>query len=108
MNLLLTIKNLEHKEKLVKIIESKSNKFQKYLKSNFRITWNYFSENGMHLSEVKVSGFSGPEIKASAKSDNMFKVIDIAINKLEAQLRKKSERQKNKRKQKLIDYNDFQ
>ena len=97
MNLLLTIKNSEHKNQLQKLIESKVDKLNKYLTSNIRVSWNYFSEHGLHLSEVKVSGFSGPEIKATAKSDNMYKVVDMALNRVTTQLRKRSDKKHTNR-----------
>jgi len=97
MNLLLTVKNLEQKQKIEDLIELKTQKLGKYLQDNIKISWNYFSEHGQHLSEVKVSGFHGPEIKATAKSDNMYKVVDLAVNKLTTQLRKRHDKKKVKR-----------
>lgn len=90
MNLLLTIKNNEYKQNLESLIRVKLQKLNKHVNNEMKVSWKYFSEKNQHVSEVKISGFHGPEIKARANSNNMFKVIDLAVSKLDKQLRKKN------------------
>lgn len=89
MNLLLKIEKINGRNQIKDIISKKSAKLKKYLSDNSKLTWNYFLENGRYVSEVKVSGFHGPEIKARASSMSQYKVIDEVVNKINKQLNRK-------------------
>jgi ribosomal subunit interface protein len=89
MNLLLKIKLDEKKTTIKDLISKKTEKFKKFLDSNANISWNYFTENGLYFSEVRVSGFNGPAIKARASSNGEYKVIDEAAYKIQTQLNKR-------------------
>lgn len=89
MNLLLKISLDEKKSVVKKLINQKTVKFKKFLNNNAKISWNYFTENGLYFSEVRVSGFNGPDIRARAHSKSEYKVIDEAAGKIQTQLNKK-------------------
>jgi ribosome-associated translation inhibitor RaiA len=89
MNLLLKIR-LDEKKSIIKdLIGSKTVKFKKFLDENTKISWNYFTENGLYFSEVKITGFNGPAIMARASSNREYKVIDDAAYKIQVQLNKR-------------------
>jgi len=96
MKLLLTIKDQDHKKSVQSVIEHKLSRLTKYISENIKVSWIYFTEGDMHLSEVRVSGFHGPAVLAHAHSHNPYKVIDLAINKIERQLSRRHERKKIK------------
>jgi ribosomal subunit interface protein len=105
MNLLLKIEEMNEKSLIKKMIDKKSERFKKYISDNSKLTWNYFFENGYYFSEVKISGFQGPVIKARASSTSQFKVINEVVEKVEKQLNKKFGQKKPIRKK--IDHNSF-
>ncbi len=89
MNLQITFKNFDHTLSLDSLIKKKSKKLEKFFANTVNINWTCCTDSGEHYTEVKVSGFAGPEILARAKSENMYKTIDLVVKKLEQQLRKK-------------------
>ena len=89
MTLKVTFKKIENKEKLKSLIERKTEKLSKYFTKKVNVVWNCIEDTTGHLSEVTLSGFKGPVIKARAVSNDMNKTVDLIISKLEAQLRKR-------------------
>lgn len=97
MNLMLQIKLDDKKDGIKKVINQKLNRLKRILDDNTKVSWNYFSENGMYFSEVYISGFSGNEIKARASSKQEYKVIDSAYSKIKTQLNKRTNKQKSRK-----------
>jgi ribosomal subunit interface protein len=96
MNLLLTIKNSENKLGVKKFIQEKATRLNKYFSNKINISWKNFTENGLHFSEVKISGFAGSDIKTKVNSRNEYESISLAVLKLEKQLQKRQALQKGR------------
>jgi len=96
MNLLLTIKNSENKLGVTTFIQEKATRLNKYFSNKINVSWKNFTENGLHFSEVKISGFAGPDIKTKVNSRNQYESISLAVNKLEKQIQKRQALQKSK------------
>jgi ribosomal subunit interface protein len=105
MNLLLKIEEMKERSLIKEVISKKSERFKKYVSDNSRLTWNYFFENGHYFSEVKVTGFNGPAIKARASSTSQYKVIDDVVGKIDKQLNRKFGQRKAIRRK--IDHNTY-
>lgn len=96
MNLLLTIKNTENKIGVQKFIKKKVNRLNRYFSNKINVSWKNFTDNGLHFAEVKVSGFSGPDIKTKVHSRSEFEAISLAMNKIEKQLQKRQQLSKGR------------
>jgi len=95
MKIISTFKQLEHTEALDKKIESKSQKLKKFFDGNFDVHWTcYVRDDGAHCAEIKLLGPSF-EYHASANSDQLYKTLDLAVNKIEKQIHKKKDKWKN-------------
>jgi len=94
MKIISTFKHLEHTEALDKKIESKSQKLKKFFDGNFDVHWTcYVRDDGAHCAEIKLLGPSF-EYHASANSDQLYKSLDLAVNKIEKQVSKKKDKWK--------------
>jgi len=94
MKITSSFKQLEHTEALDKKIESKSQKLKKYFDGNFDVQWTcYVRDDGAHCAEIKLRGPSF-EYHASANSDQLYKTLDLAVNKIEKQIHKKKDKWK--------------
>lgn len=89
MKLQVTFRNFDHTEALDSLIQKKTQKLKKYLGANTKVVWNCYLDKRDQVSEVNISGFSGPDISATAKTETLYKSIDQVILKLEKQLSKK-------------------
>jgi len=86
MNLEITLRHMEHTESIDKKIREKIEKFaKKHLSSNAIIKWTGWVENQDHLASVHAVD-KGHEYFAKAKTESMYKTIDQAVHKLEAQV----------------------
>ena len=85
MKYTISFKNLEHTEALDSKIKEKSNKLQKHLQEDAEINWTCWTEHDSQYAEVKVhDGKNNYRVKAD--SDNLYKTLDIVLNKLENQI----------------------
>lgn len=89
MNVQITFKHFDHTQALDSLIMKKTKKLKKYLSTNSKVTWNCFIDRDDQICEVNLSGFKGPDITATAKAESLYKSIDLVIEKLEKQLRKR-------------------
>ena len=95
MKIISTFKQLEHTQALDEKIESKSQKLKKFFDGNFDVHWTCsVRDDGAHCAEIKLLGPSF-EYHASAHSDQLYKTLDLAINKIEKQVYKKKDKWKN-------------
>ncbi len=105
MKVTISFQNIEHTPALDERIQEKSKKLLKWMDGKTHIKWNCFVKDNHHYAEVDCVG-SKFEFHATARSDSLYKSIDMAIEKLEKQLSKKSTKLKNKihrnRGQKLV------
>ena len=94
MRIKISFKHLEHTEAIDKAIHEKTKKLDKYFHGVTQVIWTCSVENGKHLAEVKILGPSF-DFLARSKSDNLYKSLDLVLEKLEKQLEKKKDKWKN-------------
>ncbi len=94
MKVQVSFKHLEHTPALDEIIQSKSEKLEKYLGGNINVQWVCYVQEGKHYAEIKLLG---PQFEYHAKghSESMYKTCDVVIEKIEKQLIKKKQKWKN-------------
>ena len=95
MKIKISFKNLEHTPSLDQRIQEKSEKFKKYFQGNTVVHWFCWVHNEEHWAEIKVNG---PKFSFVAKgcSDNMYKSLDLALDKMERQVERQKELKRNK------------
>ncbi len=96
MKVTISFKNLKHTPALDSRIHEKSATLEKFFDGgDSRINWVCYVNDGVHHAEVKLHGLNH-EYHATAKSDNLYKTFDLAVNKLEKQLSKQKQKTKNR------------
>jgi putative sigma-54 modulation protein len=95
MKLKISFKHLDHTPALDQRIKEKSEKFKKYFQGNTTIQWFCFVHQDKHWAEIKVHG---PKFDFFAKAcaDNMYKSLDMVVDKMERQIEKKKDIKRNK------------
>ncbi|MBT3982955.1 MAG: ribosome-associated translation inhibitor RaiA [Bacteriovoracaceae bacterium] len=94
MEIKISFKHLEHTEALDERIKEKTQKLEKWFEGMTSSHWTCSVEKGDHIAEVKIVG-PHFDYHASAKSDSLYKCLDLAVAKLEKQLGKKKDKWKN-------------
>jgi putative sigma-54 modulation protein len=95
MKLKISFKHLEHTPALDERIREKSEKFEKYFQGNTNVQWFCWVHNNEHWAEIKVHG---PKFDFFAKAcaDNMYKSLDLVVEKMERQFEKQKDMKRNK------------
>ena len=95
MKLKISFKHLDHTPALDQRIQEKSEKFEKYFQGNTNVQWFCWVHNNEHWAEIKVYG---PKFNffAKASADNMYKSLDLVVEKIERQLEKQKDQKRNK------------
>lgn len=95
MKLKITFKHLDHTPALDERIREKSEKFEKYFQGNTSVQWFCWVHNDEHWAEIKVHG---PKFNFFAKAcaDNMYKSLDLVVDKMERQVEKQKDQKRNK------------
>ncbi len=95
MKLKISFKHLDHTPALDARIKEKSEKFEKYFQGNTTVQWFCWVQNEQHWAEIKVHG---PKVEffAKATSENLYKSLDLVVEKMERQFEKQKEMMRNK------------
>ena len=95
MKVTITFLHLEHTEALDQKIREKSEKIGKFFHGSTHLRWTCSVRNGEHYAELK---FHSPKssYQATAKSENLYKSLDLVMEKLEKQITKHKSKMKNK------------
>lgn len=95
MKLKISFKHLKHTPSLDGRIREKSEKFEKYFQGNTNVQWFCWVHNDEHWAEIKVHG---PKFDFFAKAcaDNMYKSLDMVVDKMERQIEKQKDMKRNK------------
>ena len=102
MKITIEFQHMEHTPALDERIKEKSEKLNKYLEGNTHIKWHCYTNEQDHHAEVSLFGL-GQEFHAKAHADNLYKTMDIIMERLEKQLVKKKEKVKNRMHRKQTD-----
>lgn len=95
MKLKISFKHLKHTPALDERIKDKSQKLKKYFEGNTNVAWTCWVSGNDHWAEIKVHG-PGFDFFAKASSDNMYKSLELCIDKMERQFEKQKDQYKNK------------
>lgn len=95
MKLKISFKHLDHTPSLDTRIKEKSEKFEKYFQGSIDCQWFCYVQEGKHWAEVKVHGPKF-DFVAKASADNMYKSLDLVVEKMERQIEKQKSQWKNK------------
>lgn len=86
MSINITFRHMEHTPALDQLIREKSEKFSKWVGTNAEIHWICWVEGVSQCAEVKVHR-GQQEYFAKASSDDLYKTIDLVIQKVQNQIR---------------------
>jgi|GEM_PF-269678 len=95
MKLKISFKHLKHTPALDERIKQKSEKFEKYFQGNISLEWVCWVHENEHWAELKLHG---PKFDFFAKAcaDNMYKSLDLVVDKMERQIEKEKDIKRNK------------
>ena len=95
MKLKISFKHLKHTPALDERIREKTEKLEKYFQGNTSVNWVCWVSENEHWAEIKVHG---PKFDffAKASADNMYKTLDLCVDKMERQIEKQKELKRNK------------
>ncbi len=96
MNIKISYRHLDSSDSVTAKINEKLSHLKKFYNGKSDIHW-VCSVDGheQHKSEVQIH-VDGRSFHASAVNKNLYKTLDFVVEKLEKQMRKESEKQKNK------------
>lgn len=95
MKLKISFKHLKHTPALDERIKEKTERLEKYFQGNINVHWVCWVHEDEHWAEIKVHG-PRFDFFAKASTDNMYKSLDLAIDKIERQFEKQKDMKKNK------------
>lgn len=95
MKLKISFKHLDHTPSLDERIKEKSQKLEKYFQGNTNVSWTCWVHGDHHWAEIKVHG---PKFDffAKASADNLYKSLDLCVDKMERQIEKQKDMMRNK------------
>ena len=96
MKVTISFLNLEHTPALDERIQEKSAKLEKFIDGEINLKWSCYVKEGQHYAEVDLNGPTF-HYHATGHTDNLYKTIDVAVEKLEKQLSKKKGKWKNRK-----------
>lgn len=96
MSIQVTFKNIEHTPALDQNIQERTEKLKGFFNKDVSVHWVCWVDADRHFSEVTVSGMPGPQIKAKADTDNMYKTFDAIVKKVETQARKRTDKRQDR------------
>jgi putative sigma-54 modulation protein len=91
MNVTISFKNMEHTPAIDDKIQSKSKKLEKYFEGRVDMKWTCYVEQGKHFADINLVG-PHFDFHATADSDNLYKTLDLAVDKIEKQVQKKKDK----------------
>jgi putative sigma-54 modulation protein len=95
MKITISFLHLDHTPALDERIQEKSMKLNKYLNGRTHLKWSCFVKDGEHTAEVILVG-PHFEYRASASTDNLYKTIDVVMEKIEKQLSKRKDKMRSR------------
>lgn len=90
MTLDMNFKHIEPTESIKAYAAEKSQKLQKYFRGRVNVHWFFTVENNNHIAHCHVTG-TNMDYNGEAATDGMYASIDLAIDKIERQVRKHKE-----------------
>ncbi len=94
MHITVTFRHMESSEPLKRYAEEKTKRIEKYLEEPIEVHWVLSVEKIRHMAEATVVA-KNISINAREETQDMYSAIDLAIDKLEKQVKKHKEKVKN-------------
>ncbi|MBI5970072.1 MAG: ribosome-associated translation inhibitor RaiA [Deltaproteobacteria bacterium] len=94
MQVTVTFRHMESSDALRKYAVEKSERLVKYLFPPIEIHWALSVEKIRHTADVNITA-NGVTIKAQESTPDMYSAIDMALDKLEKQVKKHKEKRKD-------------
>lgn len=94
MQVTVTFRHMESSDALRKYAVEKSERLAKYLFEPIEIHWALSVEKIRHIADVNITA-NGVTIKAQESTPDMYSAIDMALEKLEKQVKKNKEKRKD-------------
>ncbi len=94
MHITVTFRHMESSEPLKQYAEEKTRRIEKYLEEPIEVHWVLSVEKIRHIAEATVVA-KNISINAREETQDMYSAIDLAIDKLEKQVRRHKEKVKN-------------
>ena len=90
MKLNMSFKHLEPTDAIKNVTQEKSQKLTTYFDGRITVTWNFTVEKIEHIAHCHVTG-NHMDYFGEARTEDLYKSIDEAIEKVERQIRKHKE-----------------
>lgn len=94
MNVIMNFHQLEPTDAIKEVVEKKSGKLKKFFDGAFEVKWTMSAGKEGHHSHAMITG-DGLKINADSVKDDLYKTFDEVVAKLEKQLSKKKNIDKN-------------
>lgn len=72
-------------------VEDKTSKLEKYVQAEFHAKWTISYENDEHVSHLHVTGSNSVDYFGEAREHNLLSSVEEAIDRVERQLKKHKE-----------------
>ena len=95
MKLQISYRHLSSNPKLTKKIKDKVNHLKKYFNGKLDVRWVCSTAGSLHYSDVGVHG-ANYFFHSHASSDDLYKTLDLALAKIETQMRRKQKKLKDR------------
>ena len=95
MELQMSFKHMESTPAIKATCEEKSEKLKHFFDGKIHVTWSFSVEKLEHIAHVHVLG-SHMDYFGEARTDDLYKSIELAVEKVERQIQRKKEKITNK------------
>ena len=85
-----SFRHMEASEALKEYVNDKSEKFKKYFQGKVHATWSFVVEKQEHIAHCHLVG-NNMDYFGEAKTEDMYASVDLALEKIEKQLKKHKE-----------------
>ncbi len=94
MNLSISFKHMESNESLKAFVQEKSDTLSKYFQGKISVTWNLTTERQNRIAHCHLVG-NNMDYFGEGSTDDFKASIDVALDKIETQIRKHKEKLKD-------------
>lgn len=91
MKVTMNFNHLEPTNSIKEVINKKSEKLTKFFNGNFDINWTCSVEKDSHIAHISING-ARFNFNSHASSGDLYKSIDMALDKISKQLQGKKEK----------------
>ena len=97
MKVIVTGRNIQITDAIKGQVEHKLDKFDKFFRSDIEVRATFGVQKGHHTVELTIPFKNDSYFRAEATSDDMYKSIDLAVDKIAGQMKKHKTKKDRKR-----------